>query len=335
MDTPSLTDYARLLYRLFHRFMQEKTQIEGAKRGRPYSYSEQGMIVFFMMMQLKRKYNFKAQHRWLSTHRVTCLMLGFKEVPHRTTLSRRYKALYPTLQEFMAFLAPYAADLDQGFCLRDLVEDKSLFKALGPVWHQSDRKQGRIPKKLRKLDQEATWGKSAYQGWVYGYGVHLTCTEAAFPVLMQVETGSVSETGVLDQKADQIIDRLGCQTLTTDNGYAKAMRIRRWAARGVALVTPALQWVKGRYAEAYQRFIKEPEQVQHLRRRRTSVEPLFDLMAKVLGTTGRHKQLPVQGLSNVRTCLTLAALTVEFAMVVNSIYGLALRNVSTIEAALS
>lgn len=333
MDTPSLTDYVRLLYRLFNRFAQ--AQAKPPKQGRPFTYAERGLIVFFIMMQLKRNYHFKAQHRWLKTHPAMRRRFGFKSVPHRTTLSRRYKTLYASVQQFMAFLAPYASDLDEGFSLRDLVEDKSLFKALGPVWHQSDRKQGRVPKKLRKLDQAATWGKSAYQGWVYGYGVHMTCTEGAFPVLIEVETASVSESTILDQKADQIIDRLGCQTLTADNGYTKALRIRGWAKRGVALVTPALQWIKGRYAEAYQRFIKEPEQIEHLRRRRTSVEPLFDLMAKVLGTTGRHKQLPVQGLDNVRTCLALAAFTVQFAMIVNSIYGLALRNVSTIAAALS
>jgi hypothetical protein len=33
--------------------------------------------------------------------------------------------------------------------------------------------------------------------------------------------------------------------------------------------------------------------------------------------------------------LALGAFTVEFAMVVNSIYGLALRNISTIQAAFS
>ena len=53
------------------------------------------------------------------------------------------------------------------------------------------------------------------------------------------------------------------------------------------------------------------------------------------GKTKNDRQLPVQGLARVRTCLALAALTVQFAMIVNSIYGLALRNVSTIEAALS
>ena len=67
--------------------------------------------------------------------------------------------------------------------------------------------------------------------------------------------------------------------------------------------------------------------------RRTSIEPLFDLIAKVLGTTGKHKQLPVQRLDNVQTCLALATLSVQLAMIVNNIWGLPARNISDISAA--
>jgi hypothetical protein len=70
-----------------------------------------------------------------------------------------------------------------------------------------------------------------------------------------------------------------------------------------------------------------------LLKRKTTIEPLFDLIAKVLGTNGNQKQLSIQGLSNVRTCLTLATLAVQIAMIANSIWGLALRNISTITAA--
>ena len=41
--------------------------------------------------------------------------------------------------------------------------------------------------------------------------------------------------------------------MTTDNSYAKARRIRQWAQQGVVLVSPAMKWVKGRYAVAYHR----------------------------------------------------------------------------------
>jgi len=40
---------------------------------------------------------------------------------------------------------------------------------------------------------------------------------------------------------------------------------------------------------------------------------------KVLGTTQNQKQLPLQGLANVRTFLSLGVLDVQIAMIVNNI----------------
>ena len=77
-------------------------------------------------------------------------------------------------------------------------------------------------------------------------------------------------------------------------------------------------------------YIDQPEQRDLLQSRRTAIEPIFDLVAKTLGTTGRHKQLPLQRIDNVRTCLALATLTVQVAMLANSIWGLPLRNISTL-----
>jgi hypothetical protein len=155
-------------------------------------------------------------------------------------------------------------------------------------------------RKLRHLDTDASWSKSGYHGWVYGYGFHLVDNRVGFPKMAQVETATVSEKIVIDQQTDQIIHDFDPATLTTDNSYARARRIRQWATRGVVLLTPAFQWTKGRYATAYHAYIAQPEQHDLLRSRRTAIEPIFDLVAKVLGTTGRQKQLPVQGLANVR-----------------------------------
>jgi hypothetical protein len=331
-DMPTLTDYVHLIITLFELFKQYRTE-QGAKQGRPFTYTEEMFIIFFMLMQFRQIHAFKAQWRWLTKHPEILEMLGWAKVPHRTTISRRYKALYDVVQEFVLFIGQYAPDLDEQFSQTHLVEDKSLFKALGPVWHQSDRKAGRIPEKLRKLDTDATWSKSAYHGWVYGYAIHMTCNEHAFPTLIQVETAAVAESVVLDQKEDVILAQLRPQTLAADDAYTKATRIRRWAQRGVALLTPALKWMKGRFARAYHRFLKRPDIVGHLVKRRTSVEPLFDLIAKVIGTTAKQKQLPVQRIDNVRSCLALATLSVQIAMIANSIWGLPHRNISEMASA--
>lgn len=332
-DLPILTDYVQLIITLFGLFKQYRCERDGAKAGRPFTYAEEMFIVFFLLMQFRQIHAFKAQRRWLDRHPEMVALLGWASVPHRTTIVRRYKALYEVVQEFVLFIGQYAPELDEQFSQAHLVEDKSLFKALGPVWHQSDRQANRIPEKLRNLDQDATWGKSGYQGWVYGYGLHITCNEAAFPALVQVETAAVSESEVLAQKEETILTHLQPETVAADNSYTQASRIKRWAKRGVALLTPALKWVKGRFAQAYHRFRKRPDIAQHLARRRTSVEPFFDLVAKVIGTTAKQKQLPVQHLDNVRTCLALATLSVQLAMIANSIWGLPHRNISEIAAA--
>jgi hypothetical protein len=80
----------------------------------------------------------------------------------------------------------------------------------------------------------------------------------------------------------------------------KATRIRRWAKRGVALLIPALKWVKGHFARAYPRFIQLPDIAEHLLKWGTSVAPLFNLIAKVIGASAKQKQFPVQRFDNVR-----------------------------------
>ena len=65
---------------------------------------------------------------------------------------------------------------------------------------------------------------------------------------MTVQSASVSESWAIDHKAPEILTQLSPQTLTADDAYTQASRIRRWAKSQVALITPALRWTKGRYA---------------------------------------------------------------------------------------
>jgi len=286
-------------------------------------------------MEVEHITQFKAQHRWLKTHPHYQQILGFETIPDRTTLSRRYKALYTIVQELVAFVGQDVQDLEAGFGNENLYEDKSLFKAAGPVWHQRDRKANRVPERLRRLDKDASWSKSAYHGWVYGYGLHLTCSQVGFPKLVQVETGSVSESQVIDEKEATILDVIRPNTLTADNSYTKAMRIRRWAKAGVALISPAVKWTQGRYAQAYHRFIQQIENQELMKIRRTAIEPIFDLMAKLIGATDNHKQLAIQGLQNVRTYLALTVFALQVAMIANSTWGMPLRTISHMITALN
>ena len=185
-----------------------------------------------------------------------------------------------------------------------VVVDGSLFKARGPLWHQGDRAQGRVPEKLRNLDQDASWGKSGYHGWVYGYRLHFTCNLAGFPKVVQVTTGNTAESAVFEQDERTLLERKP-QVVVGDNSCGKATRIRCWAKQGVLLVTLASTWRQGRYAQAYHRFLQQLEVARWLKARRTAIEPVFDLMRQVLGTQGPQKQLLVAGLPGVGTFLSL------------------------------
>lgn len=324
MEEPTFLDYIQMISRLCNQFEQQPMS---TRRGHPLTYGQKVLLVFFLLMQIRRIFRFKAQWRWLTTHPQEAQAIGFQRVPHRTTLLRRYKKLYPVLQQFIAFVGQWAEELDEGFRSETLFEDKSLFKAQGPVWHQKDRREHRIPAGVRNLDTDATWGKSAYHGWVYGYGLHATCTRQGFPKLIQVETASLSESRVIDEKASQI-ERLTPQEIVGDDSYTKYSRIHSWAKKGVALLAPALRWTEGQHAQAYHRFLSQPENVVLLAARKTAVEPLFDVISQAVGTGNNHKQLSIKGLANGRTCLALGVLTVQIAMIMNNIWGMALHSIS-------
>jgi len=332
MQAPTRADYVRTYFTLFAFFKQEGEHI--VHYGHPFEYADQILIVFFTMMSIRRITAFKAQHRWLFHHLHEAIALGFEQIPHRITLSRRYKALYPILQAFIAFVGRWAEALHPEFDSRVLIEDASLFKAHGPVWHQSDRLAGRVPEKLRNLDQDASWRKSAYHGWVYGYSLHLTCNRLGFPKLVQVETACLAESQVLEQKK-QALFALDPLAIAGDNAYCKAMRVRNWAAEGVILLTPAVRWQNGRYAAAYHRFIAKAPFKKWLKCRKTAIEPIFDLFSKVLGTANNHKQLPLLWLTKVQPFLCLGVLAVQIAMIVNDAFGLPLRQISNFLTAFS
>lgn len=329
---PTFSDYVALIYNRFEAFVQSSSDV--IKLGKPYTYQNQSMIVFFMWMQFKKIYKFKTQWRWLQQHPEDLSVLEWESIPDRSTISRRYKALYAVVQAFSTFLGQDSEALGSEMSTKHLNEDQSLFKAEGSVWHQSDRQAGRIPEKLRNLDTDATWKKSAYHGWVYGYGLHLTTTQAGFPVLMEVETARFSEKATIERKEESILNQIKPDTLCGDDAYTKAMRIRNWAKQGVILVTPALRWRTGRYAHAYRQFIKtQPDIAAILKKRKTAIEPIFNLIAQLLGTSGKQKQLFRQGNKNVRTHLGLSVLSLQIAMIVNSVWGLPFRTISLIKGA--
>jgi hypothetical protein len=330
MTQPPLTAYVSLLSTLVEQFAQHAPN---ARQGRPCTYTEKALIVLFVLMPFHRISHCKAPRRWLEAQPAVCAQLNWTDVPHRTTLSRRDKYLYPTVQHVGAFVGHAVRDLGAAFTSTKLGEDTSVFTAHGPVWHQRDCASDHVPAHLRTLDRAAAWSKSGDQGWVYGSGLHLTCTDAAFPKLVPVEPGSCSASQLIDQQMPCIREHRQPQTRTADDRSTKATRIRAAATHGVALLPPALRWRTSRCAQPYHRCLKQPRTARCFRRRRTTIEPVFDLVAQVRGPSGQQKHRMLQRLPNVRMCLRLATLPVQIAMIVNPLGGLPPRTISTMIAA--
>jgi hypothetical protein len=157
--------------------------------------------------------------------------------------------------------------------------------------------------------------------------LQLSCNRAGFPQFVQVETTSVPESEMLEQKEVALL-AFHPQTVISDKAYFKALRIQVWAIQEVLLLTSAVKWKNGRYAQAYHRFIAQPPVSRWLKCRRTVIEPLFDLFSKVLGKTNNHKQVPLQRLEKVQPFLALGVLAVQVAMIINNIPGLRLHQIS-------
>ena len=90
---------------------------------------------------------------------------------------------------------------------------------------------------------------------VVGYALHKTCTSSGFPILLEVDTASVSEHEVIKLK-DEAILNMNTGYIITDDGYTDFDKIRAYAQNGILLVTPAIR-VKKAIGETYRQFTRE------------------------------------------------------------------------------
>jgi hypothetical protein len=68
MEKPTFTDYVTLIFNLFDQFIQESGPERNWFSAR-YDYEHKTLIVFFIIIQYRNIFQFKAQRRWLKTHR--------------------------------------------------------------------------------------------------------------------------------------------------------------------------------------------------------------------------------------------------------------------------
>jgi len=183
--------------------------------------------------------------------------LGFCRVPHRRTLERRLSATLPEAeaqvqrlgQQILAEVEP-GPDYPQASAI-----DGRMYQAQGALWHARDRKQGRIPPRLRNVDTESAWSKSGYRGWVQGYRLVLQglVFPAPVPLFARWCSNSVGESTILAQalEADQLPVT---ELLLGDSTFGSPDLVAAYGEQGGWLLTPQqlpaspLSWKHDLYA---------------------------------------------------------------------------------------
>ena len=328
MKSPDMNQYITLLFSLLTEFLT--TQDPRRRRGRPRRYTDASLLVFYAAMALKGITTLRAQHRWLLQHPRMLQRFRLPACPSHVTLTRRYVALGPLLRDFTEFVARLPATVALGFCAEVVYTDKSLFTACGPVWHQRDRLRGQVPAGLRHVDKTAAWSYSGYHGWVHGYGLHLTCTRAGFPVMFDVLPANVNERKALDMQGPRLV-KSGVRCIVGDSGYRDKRRAAAYAMDGVLLLTPDTAWVQAQGVLGAACGVTAGQVSGWQASRQTAIEPVFDLLSHLLSTRGLHKPLPVRGLGYVLTFLGLGVLLLQVAMLMNVRHGLPTRAVKHLQ----
>lgn len=182
------------------------------KRGAKSTYSMASFILFFIVMFLKRIHTFKGMHTYAHVHYRT---FGWSSCPTRKTIRVRFDSLPAVLHILIAEVANSFAMMGRPFRFVCVFIDKSVFRALGGVWHTKHRQQGIVPHP--SIDTEASWAKSDYHGWRFGYGLHLIVNENRFPLTATVATASDKDYSFVETLIKPIY--LKISIIVGDRGY--------------------------------------------------------------------------------------------------------------------
>jgi hypothetical protein len=211
------------------------------KRGKPRTYS--GLSFLLLSVAAVTLRNFKASelYRLLRHDAALPQALGFKQVPHRTTIERRLRTLLPEAEAQVATLGEQIRkeveppdDLPQASAI-----DGRMYEAQGPKWHKKHRLEGRVPQGLRNVDMESAWFKSGYRGWVQGYRLVLQGLVFPYPVPLWAtwQSNSVGEATVMAEALKS--KRLPVTSiLLGDTTFGSAALQRAYALQGGWVLTP-------------------------------------------------------------------------------------------------
>jgi hypothetical protein len=294
-------------------FLQSVYCAPARRRGKPLEYSWPSLVLFFMVMLLKGIHSFKAMAAYAQHHYA---WFGWPSAPSRQTLARRFQGLPTVVYRLMPLVARAAQQGQQSvFSFRWAFIDKSVFRAKGGLWHRKHRLLGIVPHP--SIDTEASWAKSAYHGWRFGYGLHLVCNEARFPLACSVTTAAEKDATQLVPLLVHFADYVG--VVVADAGYVALHLLQQllhcWQVL-VLLPKPFTASSLTDFQQEYNRLAQTPQARWLYRQRKPSIEPVFALIQDLFHLSGEN-QLPYQGLGKVKPYLMMTAFTVQLMMVYN------------------
>lgn len=301
------TNLIKILHFLHHCYCAYE---EKRGRGRPLFYSRASMTLFFMVMSIKKIHSFKAMKSYADLHHQS---FGFEKAPSRKTLRRRFLEQPKLIHRLLPEIARRCQQKDatrfrSSWCF----VDKSIFRALGGLWHKKHRKQGVIPHK--SIDTDASWGKSPYHQWRFGYGLHVICLQNRFPIAAAVTTASVKDYTLIEQLLEYLKGVVG--VIVGDAGYQCWKIIKTlYQNTGILLQTPKQfkVYLKNEFTNWYNQIIGVPQAKWLYYKRKPSVEPFFALIKNAYELEG-EKQLPYRGIDKVSAFLMIATLSMQLMM---------------------
>lgn len=281
------------------------------KPGKPQIYSSMSFVLFFMLMLFKRIHAFAAMHRWAKAHYA---LVGWQKAPDRKTIRRRFLELPTVIQILMPTIAQQCLQLDYArFGYACSFADKSVFRALGGIWHKKHRLLKVVPH--TSIDTEASWAKSEYHGWRFGYGLHLMCNRYRFPLMATVTSAATKDYHLLATLVAPLQERLG--VVVADSGYFAVRFLQAIYERFSILVTTPCLFKLGQRVSYFKQYYNDMAGSWAgrltYRRRKPSIEPVFALIKELTGLTG-NTMLPYKGLDRVSSYLLMASCTVQLIM---------------------
>lgn len=294
-------------------------------RGAKPTYSNASMVLFFIIVIVKKHYAFKAMEKFAKLHFKS---FGWTKSPSRKTIRRRFLELPPLLQVLMPTIAHQCDELNhQVFGHSQAFVDKSIFKAKGGIWHKNHIKLNIIPHK--SIDSEASWGFSPYHKWRFGYGLHLIANENRFPIVACVTTAKIKDYLQVPILLNYVSHKIG--VLVGDAGYF-AIRIIQKVHQtndGLLYTRKIFTEAKTSFKQFYNDIVNTAIAQLLYRKRKPSIEPTFSLIKEIYQLQGQ-KQLPYRGLKKNDSFLMLTVVSIQLMMYLNFLHKQELGSTNTL-----